>query len=203
MNNRVLFCGALFAAVLSAGAAAQTFQITGGFADTNYIAAELGDARTFDIGADFWDETESVGSAFAHSFSNPTTIANYAYSGDTGHAYVIHFLPTYFEVTADTTVTLSWDFQGDLDGPGGAYADSFFQIYNSDGVFVLVDLSNPVGSMDLTMEAGENYFFIGQALATGGDDQVSSWSLVIPAPASAPLLGLAGFGLLRRRRRQN
>jgi MYXO-CTERM domain-containing protein len=198
MKTKQLFGGALLAAGLTA-ASSGDFIITGNVPTGNYVGAYFGGFMPFSINADFWNYSAASGTAYALSQADAMSISNYGFGGDTGLAYALHFTPISFEVTADTNVTVSWDFTGDVDGIGGAYIDSFISVDGPSGNLAFGDLNNPVGSVDVALSAGDTYTFIGQALATGPGG-TSQWSIVIPTPGAFALLGLAGLCGRRRRR---
>lgn len=197
-----LFGGALLAAGLSATANAG-FIITGNVPGGNYVGAYSGGFRGFSINADFWNETETSGTAFAQSLGSANTILNYANSGNTGLAYAIHFNTVSFEVTQDKNVRISWDFSGDV--IGGSFIDSFISVDGPGGNIAFGDLNNPVDSVNALLSAGTTYTWFGQALASQG---ISEWSIskgAIPTPGTAVLLGVGGLGGLfatRRRRKK-
>ncbi len=193
MDKRRLFGGALLAAGLTAGAAGDF--VIGSQPGGNYVGAYFGGFIPFSING-FYDET-AFGTGYAHAQGSALSISAYGYSV-VDLAYTIHFNPIPFQVDADTLATVSWDFTGDTDGPGGAFIDSFISVDGPGGNLAFGDLFNPVGSVIINLVVGEQYSFFGTALATGG---ISEFSIVIPAPGGAALLGLAGFATRRRRRR--
>lgn len=189
--KKCLFGGALLAAGLGASASAQQFNI-GAQPYGNYVGAFFGGFIPFGING-FYNQTAASGTAYAQAYGGASVISAYAYSGNTGLAYTIHFSPVPFTVTQNTVATLSWNFRGDTDGLGGYFIDSFVSVNGT----VFGDLNNPVGSAQINLAANVQHNIFGTALATGG---TSFYQLVVPAPASAGLLALAGLAASRRRR---
>ncbi|MCW5777374.1 MAG: VPLPA-CTERM sorting domain-containing protein [Phycisphaeraceae bacterium] len=197
MRTKELFGGALIAVGLCAGAQAQSF-IHGSQAYGNYVGAFWGGYRPFAINGN-WNESETSGTASALSKGDEDCIRGYADAGNTGLAYAIHFSPISLNVTGDTTVNASWDFSGHVD-PFGQFIPSEIYLYDLTNNMYLVSAqhySNPVGSVDVTLFASNQYIWWGTALATDGE---SWYRICIPSPAGASLLGFAGLVAMRRRR---
>lgn len=194
MNKKQLFGGALVAAGLCAAAQGQFSW--GSMGSGNYVGAYSGGFIGFSIAGD-WNQSAASGTAYALSAGDTNGTVQYADAGNTGLAYTIHFNPIPFTVSSATNATVSWDFSGD-EGAGGVYIDSFIRVDGPNGNLAFADLNNPVGSTQISLVPGETYTFFGTFLAVNGG--VTSGSVLVPAPASAALLGLAGLVGVRRRR---
>lgn len=194
MTKKQLFGGALVAAGVCAAAQGQF--VWGSQPSGNYVGAYSGGFQGFAISG-AWNESTASGTASALSAGDGLGTVQFADAGNTGLAYTIHFSPIPFSVSSATTATVSWDFTGDNDGVGGAYIDSFIRV-DGPGVSIFEDLTSAPGSTSINLVPGETYTFFGTFLATNGG--VTSGSILVPAPASAALLGMAGLVGFRRRR---
>jgi hypothetical protein len=202
--KKCLFGGALFAAGIGASiASAQEFPFSYSFA-----LASVGDIVDMDpyvsdqfTGAGFFSIAAAYGSSSATASASATEMRGTSILNDGPGLFAgAGSFFAYFTVSTDTMVTVSWDFSGDSLGPNVIPSVIFLQnLSNNDVLLDETAETMVIGSVDIALEAGEEYF--AQALAVAGDLDVgtSFYSIVIPAPP-AGVLALAGLAAARRRR---
>ena len=111
-------------------------------------------------------------------------------------SYAFAGVTQYFTVSDATDVVLEWDFTngyGNLDGEFGRA-----WVFEYGGGFLAQEISGS-GSLNLTLSAGSEYFFVGRAGTLGGG--AFARLSIVPAPGALSLLGL-GLVTARRRRRE-
>lgn len=216
MNSKALFGGALLAAGVTANA--QQFILQDSSSDGAYTSF----AYLVDIDSNAYNiayAPESLNTSLSGSYAEYSTTqssnllridAQYDGTSPSGQAYGGGAFQQYFRVTEDSDLVVSWNLSG-TDGFNTAFivedaSGAFlFNIFNIDGAIT------GSGSTTLRLSAGVDYqatlgFF--QPTITGSTffPFLSSTEVqfiqteLIPAPATAGLMGLAGVMVTRRRR---
>lgn len=162
-----------------------------------YADDEIGDpVDDFYTGPGFF-EIEAVDGAQESSVkAAPLSLELDTFSGDTGIAFAVDVV-SYFFVDSDTTMTVSWDFDGNT-----RYESGRIIFTNDDTGDVLLDVdfdNNLPDAIDVFLEVGPRYRISAHVASTDGAGS-SSAHFVIPAPGSALLFG-GGLLMAARRRR--
>ncbi|MEO1715935.1 MAG: hypothetical protein AAFR76_02375 [Planctomycetota bacterium] len=219
-QTKMLFGGALLAAGMHVDASAQQFQLSGtqsifGYADT---LVEVSGYDYYSVG---YFGTRSVdggfGDSYSYSFVNASGSASITTTQFSAEAYSNGYLG-YLDssltarafgavtVDRDATLELAWDFSDQ-----GFDVNGTLQIVDeSAGGVVLFRAPNAsAGTASVQLLAGTNYQIFARAdvgsdwpddLGTPPPFAAFATATLIPAPASAALLGLSGLAAARRRR---
>lgn len=187
--KKCLFGGALLAAGMSASANAQfsfsySYVLVGA-----YAYGVSGPSYDQFVGAGFWSVAASEPGALATSDGTATLFEVRARADQGSGAFSYDFF-SYFTVGSDTVATANWD----LNNAGFFIIDDL-----TNGVNLLTQFSVSAGSAPIALEAGTQYRLAGGVFQFSGTGEAFA-QLVIPAPASAGLLALAGLAATRRRR---
>lgn len=205
-SSKCLFGGALLSAGLSVSTAqAQQFQM--GYTAAHLSAYEFGSFNS-DYQGHFTtgDVNLSVSVSGDSAYANGTLVMNaggmsakatagsfgaYAYSHN-------HDLISYFTVDQNFNATVDWDFT-----QANSPYTNYLTIIDADNFITVFDHNNDAGTTQVSFNAGTNYVMFALSDVTAanfGDVGTSRWSISVPAPGSAGLLGLAGLIAARRRR---
>lgn len=198
-RQAALFGGALFTAGLAV-AEPQFTPIDGAGIETYAYAY---DSNTFEVAYDtggietlMFTAGESSATAAIESqrlFTEAMTLGTGEFSRGTGVVAVTT------AVTESVVARLQWDFADDLFGT--------IEITDpriGSHIFLITGFENPrVGTAFVPLDAGVQYSFFLRAGANASDGTPKSAFaiVVLPAPSSACLFGLAGLAAARRRRR--
>lgn len=187
--KKCLFGGALLAAGMTASASAQfnfsySYVLVGA-----YAYGVSGPSYDQFVGAGFWSVAAAEPGALATS-DGTATLFDVRARADAGSGAFSYDFISYFTVGSDTVATASWNLSN----------SGFYIIDNlTDGVNLLAQFSVSSGSAPIALEAGKQYSLAGGVFQTDGTGEGFA-QLLIPAPASASLLALAGLAATRRRR---
>ncbi|MEL6795217.1 MAG: hypothetical protein AAFO89_00175 [Planctomycetota bacterium] len=207
-TTKTLFGGALLSAGMVANASAQSFTLPGNvppYADTVteavvYDYYTIGTVGGYNVNGGFGDsysvsitEGSAMGSIDANNLSASADAAGVTdYLGFAfGRAY------GYLGVTEDADLNLAWDFTAE--GGGGPLGNITIVDWSAGGVLVFETDAFTAGSATVPLLAGVNYGIALVANAGPGATAFATADLV-PAPASAALLGFGGLAAARRRR---
>ncbi len=215
-GTKALFGGALMACGMSANA--QTFV----YLDTDYTGAYGSFAQSATVGgpndvasAPAALDTYSSGYSAAYGTTTmstsqtPTSFRSEGMwdgTGTAGYGYGIARFQQFFTVTADATLTLTWDVTGtDFFASAIVLRDDV-----NGGVLANIDMSaTPAGSIDIFVDNDLDYAFIGGLINSGFGPFITVANVAqfvevsvgaVPAPGAMALLGLAGIAGVRRRR---
>ncbi|MEO1534332.1 MAG: hypothetical protein AAFS11_02050 [Planctomycetota bacterium] len=207
-STKTLFGGALLSAGMVANASAQSFtqpgnippyadDFTTGFVYDYYTIGNVGGQTVNGGFGSSYSISTAYGSAMGSITANQLSASSDgfgntdAYGGAYGNAY------GYLSVTEDATLDLAWDFTGE----GGFGPLGTIQIvdWSSGGVLVFETDAFTAGTDSVDLFAGTNYGILVVATSAPGTSAFATATL-IPAPASAALMGLAGLAATRRRR---
>lgn len=179
-----------FGVTSGADAYAYRFDVGGGFA--NDAANGPGSGNT-DITASLTGDSGATTSASV--LLNETILSASATKTDNA-GFAFFDTITTFDVDSDVSVTVNW--AADL-----SIGQRVFEILDLDAgisVFNYQTQADPSsGSTTLTLNDDTDYQFVALLRSFDGDGG-ASFSVVIPAPGSAAILGLAGIAAARRRR---
>ncbi len=152
-----------------------------------------------------WDESGWSGYAYAN--------ATYGYARVDGYGPGFQLGLHYFTVTQSGTADLTWDFSNV--NTAGNYAYGTVRVYDlTNGAFLPGADIRPfgagagidpfAGSVSVNLAAGNDYLLIHgfrtDGFAAAPESMSASLGNLVPTPASAALLGLAGLAGVRRRR---
>ncbi|MEL6499497.1 MAG: hypothetical protein AAF937_12150 [Planctomycetota bacterium] len=160
------------------GGAVGGYTVNGGFGDSYSVATAYGTADA-SITA-----TELSASADASGVTDPF---GFAYGSSYG----------YLSLTADGALDLAWDFTSE--DAGGPLGNITIVDWSAGGALVFETDAFTAGSASVPLIAGTNYGITVLANAGPGGTAFGTATLV-PAPASAAIMGLAGLAAARRRR---
>ncbi|MEO0632023.1 MAG: hypothetical protein AAFY46_15060 [Planctomycetota bacterium] len=207
-TSKTLFGGALLSAGMVANASAQSFTLPGNippYADTVvqayvYDYYTIGTVGGYNVNGGFGDsysvsvaEGSGMGAIDANSLSasadagGVTDYFGFALGGAYG----------YLGVTEDASLELAWDFSAE--GAGGPLGNITVVDWSAGGVLVFETDAFTAGTASVPLLAGVNYGITVLANAGPGATAFATATLV-PAPASAAIMGLAGLAAVRRRR---
>jgi len=204
--SKCLFGGALLSAGLTVGSAsAQQFQL--GYTAAHLAVYEFGSFNSdYQSHFTYGDVNLSVAVSGDSAYANGTLVMNasgmsakatagsfgaYAYSHD-------HDLITYFTVDQNFNATVDWDFT-----QANSSYTNYLTIIDADNNLTVFDHDSDAGTTQVSFTAGTNYVMFALSDVTAanfGEVGTSRWSITVPAPGSAGLLGLAGVIAARRRR---
>ncbi|MEM7623187.1 MAG: hypothetical protein AAF235_08270 [Planctomycetota bacterium] len=207
-TTKTLFGGALLSAGMVANASAQSFTLPGNippYADT-VTQAYVYDYYTFGlIGGynvnggfgDSYSASNAYGSASASIDANSLSASADA-AGVTDYlGFAFGSAYGYLSVDQDTSLDLAWDFSAE--GAGGPLGNITIVDWSAGGALVFETDAFTAGTASVPLLAGTNYGITVLANAGPGATAFGTATL-IPAPASAALLGLGGLAAARRRR---
>lgn len=206
--TKTLFGGALLSAGMVANASAQSFTLPGNippYADTFvtgyvYDYYTIGNLGGQSVNGGFGD-SYSVNTAYGNAFGEITATSLTAQSDGIGNtdSYGGAFADAYgyLSVDQDATLDLAWDFTGE----GGFGPLGRIQIvdWSAGGVLVFETDAFTAGTNSVDLFAGTNYGILVRATSAPGTSAFAN-AVLVPAPASAALLGLGGLAAVRRRR---
>lgn len=142
-----------------------------------------------------WDHSTSFGTSYTETVGNAFGMSMLTFNGDTSYSR-IQAVYTIFSVTADTIVTIDWNFTASV---ANGYATAYIILIDASTNITFFERANgspipTVGSAAVTLLASESYLMRGYAGAINGFTTVSmsSNTAVVPLPPGA----LAGLGLL-------
>jgi hypothetical protein len=206
--TKTLFGGALLLAGMVANASAQSFTLPGNtppYADT-FVTGYVYDFYTIgslggqSVNGGFGD-SYSVNTAYGNAFGEITATSLTAQSDGIGLTDYLGgaFADAYgyLSVTEDAQLDLAWDFTGE--GAFGPLGQIQIVDWSSGGVLIFETDAFTAGTNSVDLLAGTNYAILVRATSGQGTSAFATATL-IPAPASAALLGLGGLAAARRRR---
>ncbi|MEO1130995.1 MAG: hypothetical protein AAFX05_14985 [Planctomycetota bacterium] len=176
------------------GPYAYAYTLDGGFAYSSDTGAASGPTTAY---ANIVGTASSNTSSIVLS-STELTASNTKSAGTVGFNYTSTY--TAFTIDTSTSVLASWSTD-----TGISLSNRVFRIRDTDSNTVVFDYQSlpfaqqAGGSTNLLLNAGTNYEFEHAFRSLNGNGG-GTFSLQIPSPGVASLLGVAGLGALRRRR---
>ncbi|MEL6499498.1 MAG: hypothetical protein AAF937_12145 [Planctomycetota bacterium] len=213
-QTKTLFGGALLSAGVVTQTSAQSFTLPGN-------TPPYADTYLFVSGYDYYDTSylfnynspnggfgDNLGLTLSSGTLSQSAIDTNVVSAETdgtglqdafGFAFMFASAYGYLSVTEDAALDLAWDFTGEnprrLTSPGRIEIVD----WSAGGVVIFETTELTAGTDSIQLAAGTNYGITVVASAGPGGVAFATATL-IPAPASAALLGLGGPAVIRRRR---
>ncbi|MEO1715934.1 MAG: hypothetical protein AAFR76_02370 [Planctomycetota bacterium] len=209
-TTKTLFGGALLSAGMVANASAQSFTLPGnvppypdtvvsGYVYDFYAIGPYADGGASENGGfgDSYSISNAYGSASSSITSNQLSASSdgFGNTDSLGGAFAQAY--GYLGVTQDGQLDLAWDFTGE--GGFGPLGNITVVDWSAGGVLVFETDAFTAGTASLNLLAGVNYG-INLVATSAQDTSAFATATLIPAPASAALMGLAGLAAARRRR---
>lgn len=207
-TTKTLFGGALLSAGMVANASAQSFtqpgnippyadDFTTGYVYDYYTIGNVG-GQTLNGGfGSSYSVSTSAGSATGSITSTELSASADGFGNTDGAGGAFADAYGYLSVTQDAQLDLAWDFTGE--GAFGPLGSIQIVDWSAGGVLVFETSAFTAGTDSVDLFAGTNYGILVRATA-GQETSAFATATLIPAPASAALLGLGGLAAIRRRR---